>query len=73
MLVLTVQDIITSQGNNKLLYLLLMHSEVMILLFGWLSKEQQSRFLLLPKTQSTQNYSCKFIIRLWDKKKSALT
>lgn len=65
MLVLIIQDIIISQGNNKLLYLLLMDSEVMIVLFGWLSKEKQPRFLLLPKTQSTQNYSCKTIRWLW--------
>lgn len=56
MLVLIIQDIIISQGNNMLFYLLLIGSEVIIVLFGWLSKEQQSRFLLLPKTQSAQNY-----------------
>lgn len=53
MLVLIIQGIIISQRNNKLFYLLLIVSEVMIVLFGWLSKEQQSKFFC-PLRVSTE-------------------
>lgn len=53
MLVLIIQGIIISQRNNKLFYLLLIVSEVMIVLFGWLSKEQQSK-LFCPLRVSTE-------------------
>lgn len=66
MLVLIIQGIIISQGNNKLFYLLLIVSEVMIVLFGWLSKEQQSKFLLPPKSQHRITPG-KFIRLLWKK------
>lgn len=41
----------------------------MIMLVGWLSKEQQSRFLFLSKTQSVQKFSWQLYKMVVKKKK----
>lgn len=42
----------------------------MIMLVGWLSKEQQSRFLFLSKTQSVQKFSWQLYKMVVKKKKN---